>query len=76
MGTWGVGAFENDGAGDWAEGLTSRKKPALIEKALARVGATDRKRRRLEKIAAKLISVDPDRGDAALERLPDAPAIA
>ena len=40
MGTWGVGAFENDGAADWADGLTPRKKPAVIEKALARVAKT------------------------------------
>src|SRR5687767_4075660 len=33
--------------------------------ALARVGATDRKRKRLERIAVKLISVDPDKVDAA-----------
>jgi fibronectin type 3 domain-containing protein/subtilisin family serine protease len=43
--------------------------------ALSAVGATDRKRRRLERIAVKLISVDPDRVDAVVKRLRHDPRI-
>jgi subtilisin family serine protease/fibronectin type 3 domain-containing protein len=42
---------------------------------LARVGATDRKKRRLARIAAKLASVDPDKVNSVLKRLEGDPRV-
>jgi subtilisin family serine protease/fibronectin type 3 domain-containing protein len=42
---------------------------------LARVGATDRKKRRLARLAAKLASVDPGKVDAVLRRLEADPRV-
>ena len=40
MGTWGVGAFENDGARDWAMELEDATSVAPVKRALARVAKT------------------------------------
>lgn len=34
MGTWGLGSFENDDAGDWADALTRSKDASLIVETL------------------------------------------
>jgi Domain of unknown function (DUF4259) len=41
MGTWGILAFDNDTALDWAYGLESHKDLKLVEAALERVASDD-----------------------------------
>jgi hypothetical protein len=44
MGTWGVGAFENDGASDWAMELEDSSSSAPIKRAIARIAKTSPRR--------------------------------
>ena len=41
MGAWGTGTFDNDTAGDWADGLAERKDLSLVHETLLTVASGD-----------------------------------
>ena len=78
MGTWGVGAFENDGASDWAMELEEASSPAAaVKRALSRVAKNAPRRGTAQRSGApRRLPPKPVDLDDALEALAAAEIVA